>query len=239
MFILYAVPPVRLKTRGFPGVIADAGYAHALPILWTWFPFAIVARIPLSTAFPAILAVWAMAVGMRHLMQHQAFESAEDTAAGTRTFAVRHGAARTFSLVVRVLIPVELAAFLIVLIYMSFDLPVIAVVFVIYCAFEAFRFRVLWLQRLNILAALSRPDRATIVGTLILSQFYELWLPVTVLSALAFRAPAYVFLLAIYLLVFRNGPGQFLRRDVPQLSAWMRGRRSKAAVVNSAIVMST
>ena len=60
-----------------------------------------------------------------------------------------------------------------------------------------------------------------------MSQYYELWLPVILLAGLSVRSPSYVVLLVIYLLLFRNGPGQLVRRDVPLIAAWLRSRRAK------------
>ena len=38
---------------------------------------------------------------------------------------------------------------------------------------------------------------------------------------------ATVLFLVIYLLLFRNGPGQLVQRDVPLIAAWLRSRRAK------------
>jgi UbiA prenyltransferase family. len=225
LFVAYAVPPLRLKTRGLPGIIVDASYAHVLPVLLSFFLFSTIARVHISAVFFSTLGVWSMMVGMRHLMHHQAVEAREDRAAGTQTFGVRRGAARTFEIIVRLLIPIELASLAGVLAYISVSVPLAGAIFVMYCVFEIFRFRMLWLRRISDFRSLNVADKATLVGTLGLSQFYELWLPVVMLAALTSRSRPYAILAIIYLLLFRNGFGELLRRDVPLLRSWVRSRR--------------
>ncbi len=227
LFLLYAVPPVRLKTRGFAGIVADAGYAHVLPALWTWIPFALIAGVRTSRIFIIALAVWALLVGMRHLIYHQALEAAEDRAAGTMTFAVRYGARESLSLVVERLLPLEVISFGLLLAVMGIHVIALPIVFIVYCAFEIYRFRVLWIQAIHLTEKLPASDRATIEGTLVLSQFYELWFPVVLLGALAWKSLAYLIIFALYLLIFRNGPVEFFRRDLPLLRR-ARGARAPA-----------
>ena len=236
LFAMYAVPPIRLKTRGLHGVITDAGYAHALPALWTWFPFALVAGVSTSPLFIATLTVWSLTVGIRHLMQHQALETPKDAAAGANTFSVRHGADKTLSIVVHRLIPLEIVAFGLLVTIIGRHLWILPVACVAYLALEAFRLRFLWLQRIRLTGPLSDPDRSTIAGTLIMSQFYELWVPVIVLTGLVARSGSYIIVFVLYLFLFRNGPWQLVRRDLPLVSAWLRSRRvdSKHAPISHA-----
>ncbi len=215
MFALYAVPPIRLKERGLPGIVADAMYAHALPALWTWIPFALMARAVTAPWFPLLLGGWSLVVGTRHLLQHQAIQIESDRKAGAKTAAVRRGREATLRLIAGPLLSLEAMAFLGLVVTIGGNMPAVGIGFLVYLIWQLSKLRFLWLARFNIFGAMADEDRVTVVGTLILTRFYERWLPLIVLVVLTFREPSYLPLLLIHLLVFRGGLVELLRDDVP------------------------
>jgi 4-hydroxybenzoate polyprenyltransferase len=230
MFVLYAVPPFRLKERGFAGVIADAMYAHALPALWTWVPFSRLAGSRTQAWFPVLLGVWALLVGMRHLLQHQALDAESDKRAGTRTFGAMHGRDATLRLISRRIIPVEMVAFGLLLTIAASHIPLVGVLFVLYLGWQWFKVRFLWMSRLNMFGRIDDADRTVVVGTYVLSSFYERWLAPLVLMVLAWNDPSYLLLLLLHLILFRGSARSLAREDFPLAAAYMRSTTAERAV---------
>jgi hypothetical protein len=215
MFILYATPPVRLKERGFFGIIADALYAHMLPALLTWIVFSRFSGSVAPRWFSIILGAWALTVGMRHLLQHQVIQHESDQAAGSRTFSVLRGREATLRLMVRGVLPAEVAAFALLMTLMFRSAPLAAIGFGVYALWQIVKIRFLWLGRFNVVGMLGDAERATIAGTLIMSRYYEQWLPLLVLASLVIRDHTYIPLLIIHALVFRAGAKRLVREDFP------------------------
>jgi hypothetical protein len=228
MFLMYAVPPIRLKSRGFPGIAADSMYAHTRPALWTWIPFSILAGSAVSRWFPVALAIWTFTVGVRHLLQHQVIQLESDATAGALTHAVRRGRESTLRLIVGRVLPIEVAAFSFLLGIMAANMMLIPVTFLIYALWQLSKFRFLWLSRLS-LAASPDADRATVAGTLVMTRFYERWLPVLVLLLLSVRTPAYTVLLMVHLILFRTAFGDILD-DITLAASHSRSSRRRVAV---------
>jgi hypothetical protein len=221
MFILYATPPFRLKERGLPGAVADALYAHTLPALWTWVPFAALYGSTLPRWFPFVLGTWAFAVGMRHILQHQMMQHDADAAANARTFVVRHGTRATASWLAGALLPAEIVGFVVLLFVMAPVTPFLGAVFAIYVSWQAVKFRYLWSARFAIFGTVPDADRVSLVGTLVLSRFYERWLPVLILASLAAVRREYLIFLAVHVLAFRQGLRE-LRQDARLVAPFVR-----------------
>ena len=193
-FVLYAVPPIRLKGRGLAGAAADAMYAHALPAMWTWILFSRISGARAQWWPPVLIGTWALAVGMRHMLQHQALEVANDRRAGVATYAATRGIEAAHSLIMRVLLPLEVASFLLLLAIVSVRIPVVAAGFVLF---------LLW----HLIRARSAPaGESAVVRSFILSRFYEKWLPLLVLAGLALNDPAWLVVLVMHAAVFRGAP---------------------------------
>lgn len=220
MFFLYAAPPVRLKERGLPGIAADAMYAHMLPALWTLVPFSGIAGVRAPWWLIAFLAAWSLAVGMRHLLQHQVAQLDSDRKARVRTFAVRNGREATFRLIVHPILQLEIVTFAALLIVIGAEFFFVPLCFMVFVAFRLVRSRA-------DLAGLRVPDDESLslhLGTLILSRFYERWLPLLVLAGLSWRDPSYVVLLVLHIALFGRGLLELARNDVPAAIALVRAR---------------
>ena len=225
MFVAYATPPLRLKERGFAGIVADALYAHTLPALWTWIPFAALAGTAVPPRFLALLGAWSTTVGMRHLLQHQVIQSESDAVAGAATYAVRHGSPASLALIVQILLPLEAVLFFALSIAIARYVPWVPVALVAYVAWQTLKFRFLWDGGFALFGRLADADRATLAGTLVLSRFYERWLPVLILGWLASRHGSYAVLLVLHLLVFRQGLRE-MRQDAMLLLSGLRASRA-------------
>jgi hypothetical protein len=172
--------------------------------LWTWIPFSILAGSWASRWFPVALALWTFTVGVRHLLQHQVIQLESDATAGARTHAVRRGRESTLRLIAGRVLPMEVTAFSFLLGIIGSSMMLIPVTFLIYALWQLSKFRFLWLSRLS-LAASPDPDRVTVAGTLVMTRFYERWLPVLILALLSLKAAPYTILLVIHIILFRTG----------------------------------
>jgi UbiA prenyltransferase family protein len=215
LFILYATPPIRLKDRGMFGITADALYAHVVPSLWTWIVFSRLSGSVASAWFLVGLVTWTLTVGMRHLLQHQVIQFQSDSVAGARTFAVRHGREKTLRLIVRGILPAEIVAFAMLMMVMSRAAPLAGIGFGIFAAWQLLKIRFLWVGRFNVMGRLADADRATMAGTLIMSRYYERWLPLLILVSVAIQDHAYVLLLLSHVLAFPEGITRLIREDLP------------------------
>jgi hypothetical protein len=228
-FALYAVPPIRLKERGFPGIVADSMYAHVLPALWTWIPFSVISGARVPSWFPIAMGIWALFVGMRHLLQHQVIQIDSDRSANARTHAVRRGREATLSLIVTKVLPLEMLSFIAMALAMASHAPAVAVGFVAYLSWQAFKLRFIWLAKFNIVGSMQQAERSTVVGTLVMSRFYERWLPLLLLGTLAYRQPAFLPLLLLHLLVFQDAIVEVMREDLPLAVSFGRARSARPA----------
>lgn len=205
LFGAYSIPPLRLKGRGIWGALADALYAHTIPLLVMWVTFAAVCGLATPIGFGAMLGVWSVALGLRQILRHELNDRLSDAQARIQTFAVRYGFARTTWLMSRVLLPLELVAFLGLVIVYSAVAPWVAPLFVLYLCWEIFKMRALWLQPIANLFRADANKFLNVWGLLFLTRFYEMWLPLLLLAALVLIAPTYLIMAALHLVLFKNG----------------------------------
>jgi 4-hydroxybenzoate polyprenyltransferase len=203
LFLVYVLPPIRLKSRGGAGVIADACYAYVVPLLVTLVLFAHVAHHGVSPLQIAVVAAWALLLGVRHILAHQLVDAGRDERAGTPTFALAHGWNPTLTLLERVCL-LELLLFPIFLITFGLDGLIVLAGFALHTAWVVRR-----RPREDLRGAVALRDlpvirRLWVVGWEVMSGFHVRWMPVLFAAALAVRSPAYLLVLALHLLIFDN-----------------------------------
>ena len=224
MFALYAVPPIRLKNRGLAGIAADGMYAHALPALWTWLPFAHLsgAQTPIWTGLA--IAAWGISVGIRELMHHQAIDAERDRAAGATTFGVRRGGVYLMRLLRRVVLPAELVTLSLLLVVMATKSIVPLAGFAIYMIWSVVKVRVLWLEPMRLLPP-NTDDGATVLARRVLGPFYYGWLPLLMLSALLIKDSVYVVATGLHLVLFGPMLLRLVMREASLLVSLFTRRR--------------
>lgn len=187
-FVLYSLPPIRLKERGLAGVFADALGGTALPVLW-W----VLLANPVSSALLlAVAGTWSLAFGLRGILYHQAADIALDRSSGVETFAVRVGLPKLRRLVVGAIFPVELLA-LACLLWMSgsaFVAPLLAVY--LFTQFALWK----WLRIRNVVVDAGERTR------LALLKYYQLWFPLTFILSLGCVDVRAFLLLPLHVLAF-------------------------------------
>ncbi|TXC74343.1 hypothetical protein FSZ31_06510 [Sphingorhabdus soli] len=192
VFMLYSLPPIRLKARGLAGVLADATGAHLLPTLLAlqlvWPPAMLIAD-PLWTG---TVLTWSLAYGLRGILSHQLLDLANDRAVALGTFAVRFGELRIRRVVRGLLFPIEFTALIVIAIQVGIAaglLPLTLYAFFILAKTERFE------QHPILVAPAPR-------SVIVLGEYYELFLPLAVLMAAVVAHYADVWVLAAHGLLF-------------------------------------
>jgi hypothetical protein len=125
-FSLYSLPPVRLKKRGFLGILSCASGEHLFPTLVAVILAFRGAQRPDNSIWLMIVGAWALANGVRAILWHQLTDMEADRAVGARTFAARHS--RWAMLIgTWIALPSEVLAFTAMLVQMRSWWPVAAV----------------------------------------------------------------------------------------------------------------
>ncbi len=202
----YSLPPCRLKERGAAGVIADALYAHALPVAIAVTTFRLVAgeRGRWYAALAGALVAWKVAQGLCGALVGQIRGRRADRRSGTRTLVSRLGPRRALAWVNRLFLPLQGAAFLAVCSVVAWRHPWFAPAYPAFFLWTAWKVRWLWHKPRSFL-------RRTYPGYILLNDFHELWMPLLWLIPALARDPAYAWVLGAHLLLFRSAPSRALR----------------------------
>ena len=86
LFLVYSVPPLRLKERGIAGIITDALYAHGLPPVLAAYTFALAAQHPFHISEIGLLFIWQITSGTRNILLHQFDDLEADKVSGSKNF---------------------------------------------------------------------------------------------------------------------------------------------------------
>jgi 4-hydroxybenzoate polyprenyltransferase len=200
-FSLYSLPPFRWKTRGILGVLCDASGAHLFPTLVAVLLAFREAGRPASTLWVVSIGVWAFANGIRGILWHQLTDLEHDRHAGVRTFAQRHPPEVAIRLGTFVSFPLEVLALASILWQLRSPWPAAALL--VYGILVVMRLRQ-WHMHAVIVAPKPR-------FLILLHEYYDAWLPISVLIASSLRHPYDFIVLAVHLLVFPTRARQALR----------------------------
>jgi 4-hydroxybenzoate polyprenyltransferase len=200
-FSLYSLPPLRLKSRGLLGVLADASGAHLFPTLLAVVLAARAADRPLSPPWILTAGVWAFATGVRGILWHQLTDRDNDAAAAVRTFAQRHPPETVVRLGTFLVFPLELAALAALLWQLPSPLP--AALLAGYALFVVAR---RWRTGLRTVVVAPAPH-----FRIVPNEYYEVLFPLGVLTASALGHPVDWWVLGVHLLLFPLRPLQLLR----------------------------
>jgi hypothetical protein len=217
-FALYSIPPVRLKVRGLAGVAADAAGSNLFPGLVAIILAFRAAGAPIDPLWLGAAGAWALAYGMRGIVSHQLLDSDNDRAAGVRTFAQRHPAGTVAAFGKYLVFPIELAA-LATLLWMLRE-PAALAGLALYAWLTWLR-----LARFRMRASIVEPGPRHMT---ILQEYYDLFLPLALLTASAVRFPIDLLAIAAHLLLFPRRAIQ-IARDCWTLRAMRLHRTSTAS----------
>jgi hypothetical protein len=198
--IVYAVPPIRFKERGFLGVLNDASLVHAVPVLFMVSLFTSVAGSANVIGLPVMVGVgiWAAAVGLRGIILHEVWDWQNDFDAGASTWVVQVGVDRALAFVRHFIFPVEMVAFAALALTLLSWLPVLFWVLVGIVLLDTVKRPLGWAIRFD--PAPRDPEGVEIPPHAV----YQTWLPLVAAALLASRDIWYVPLLLAHVVLFRE-----------------------------------
>ena len=215
LLVAYAAPPLRLKTRGAAALVADALYAHTLPMLIAVTAFARLGTpaVHAPTWVMALLVPWSFLTGVRGILLHQIDDLAADRRAGVRTAVDTSSRVRAVSLVTLVLMPLELLTFVGLSHWLSQHLPWFAAYSITVLVLLALRARRTFgpvrpppgeLDEQDDPAFVTHRRFADFYGSGVLNDYYEQWMPLLPLALLCVQDPAYCIVAVGHVLAFRG-----------------------------------
>lgn len=203
LFVLYAFPPFRLKERGFLGVITDALYAHVVPGFLASWTFFLVGNKEYDHFFYFVIAlgIWQLFSGIRNIVSHHYKDFDNDISSGTKTFATGIGKEKTYSLMKRVFVPLEVLAFVAFLFFIQLEIDYLFVIVIgfFFLAWTSFK------------SGESETPVKHFTNTF-LDRFYIHWFPYSVIFALVLTEIEFWWLLVFHFLIFHPIIGQITRR---------------------------
>jgi 4-hydroxybenzoate polyprenyltransferase len=230
LLTIYAAPPLRLKARPVAGVLTDALYAFTVPMLITWTTWSRLGES--SKSQPMLLAAlipWSLCVGVKGILVHQDVDAESDAASGLSTFVTRYGHARTLWLLSRIVIPAELAFFILMTLAFSRELRFYPVAVALFFCWRAFQLAWLWNIPVDLPWKMPPEKAVTLYGFRFLGDFYPAWFPVIMLVPLCLRSPIYLALASMHFASFKTGLGHLVRHDLKSIpwaiTRMMRGLR--------------
>lgn len=200
LFVLYSVPPVRLKDKGFWGIFTDTLYAHAIPAVVV--ALAILAGGEITSMTRKLIAIvffWQFFVGFRNIAFHQYADYEQDMRSGTKTWAVKLGADKMKKTCLQWIYPVEAAAFLIFLVSLVYVSILAGVLLILMIALRLYVY--MFIYEKGYLA--NWRNYFSFVN-----NSYEEDIPLVMLICLTFGSPWFVLILALHCILF---PEFFLR----------------------------
>ena len=200
LFAAYAVPPLRLKERGFAGIVTDALYAYVLPVTVAWVAFA-ASLLYSNLVTLALLDVWMLLMGMRHLARHQHDDLDRDRIAGLASFAVRRGRDGTMRFIVRRILPLEAFVAALTLLWLVPSAPLLLVGFVMHVGWEKHVVHAHWLTPPPTFGSMTDTEKHDIYGQHFLTTFVERWLAPLSLITLILHNPEAGWLVPLHLAV--------------------------------------
>ncbi len=203
LFILYAFPPFRLKERGFLGVITDGLYAHVVPGFLASWTFYLIGNkgYQLFLYFVIALSTWQLLSGIRNIISHHYKDFDNDLTSGTKTFATQIGKEKTYQLMKKVFIPLEIISAFAFLFIIQLEIDFLFVVLIVFIILA-------WSKYRN---DQSETQVKHFTNTF-LDRFYIHWFPYVVLFGLAFVNLDFCWILVFHFLIFQPFIGNIVRR---------------------------
>jgi 4-hydroxybenzoate polyprenyltransferase len=173
LFLLYSLPFPRLKERPVIAIITDSLYAHVIPGLMVFYTI----KHPDTISFFALVFVaWLFLSGVRNIINHHIDDFANDTLSGTRTSAVAAGKIKMKRIMNYLISPLEIIAFLTLLILLWAQLPFICIAYPLYMAW-VFNRELIFVKANKHIWTREEQESYNFMGGVVLNEFYEKWFP--------------------------------------------------------------
>jgi hypothetical protein len=192
-FSLYSIPPIRLKTKGVLGVLADACGAHLFPNCLIISSLYFLTGKPVNWLWFVCVAVWAFSLGLRGILSHQFEDRGKDIVAGVTTFATKTQPDK-FRIKARMIIIAELAAFIMMLLLIKS--LIVSLFLLLYVATSFLRYK-LYYTRLNIVTLDGNGNYRSLMY-----EYYQVFFPVSILIYISVQQPYGWLILLSHVAVF-------------------------------------
>ena len=200
LYTAYSLPPLRLKERGTLGVLCIALGEHLTASLLAVALVLESSGKPLPIYWFIALIVWSVAVGCRSILWHQLCDYKNDRETGTATMGSRYDFNTLRGLGERYLFPLEIAAFIALLILTNWERPnpLSWELLAGYIVLEWLRYKYM-AANIVIVAPQWNPRFA-------LFEYYQLFFPLAYLISAARTDAGTYPILAVQLLIFPQTP---------------------------------
>lgn len=203
LFILYSFKPLRLKERGWAGLITDALYAHVVPAMFAVYTFTLVKTPTIQLAYFHFTGIlWVFLTGTRNILKHQIEDYDNDKRSSTKTLMQSLNINRVQKNVVVLFIPMEIALFLITIYGFDHNYLLIIGLFLIYSALYLYKRN----KDIRIKSKINIKALFNFLAERILNEFYERWLGLLlILVAIIYTKDAsYLALLFFHIILFHR-----------------------------------
>jgi len=197
LFIAYALPPLRLKEKGFLGIVTDSLYAHTIPAILAAFTFQAIKGLEKPLWSPVLIAlfVWQFSLGIRNILFHQIVDCENDEHSGINTFVTKYSTTYVERLLTRLVIPIEVLSFITFYSLLVFENLFFLLGVLLFAIFFIAEFKYF---KMKTTAFYSK------FCYFVLDDFYIEWMPIIILVALCFKDIWFLFLLLIHFIFFKN-----------------------------------
>jgi len=212
VFSLYSLEPFRLKARGLLGVLADAFGAHVLPALTAvLLVFASVGR-SVDNYWVVAVSLWALGYGLRGILWHQLSDAENDRLSATPTFVQRATPQIAARIGRFVALPLEISGLVAFLWLLAAPTPFIALLLYAGLVFSR-------RKRFGMTIIIVAPKPRYL---LILHEYYDVFLPLSLLVTAVLRRHDAWIILVLHCLVF---PARWtaMLRDVWKMRKFLLG----------------
>lgn len=188
IFFFYYAPFIRLKEKGFFGVIADSLGSHVFPSIYV-FLFLISTEYFFKFEY-VIFIIWIFLFGIRGILNHQYTDLENDKKSNTNTF-VKTSSESTKKIIQKTLLPIELITFSILL-FLTVNMYSILVSILIYLLLFFGR---KMLYNNAIVYFNIKKDRSF---SIFLFEFYTVFFPVLLIIQIYEIKPTFFWLLILF-----------------------------------------
>lgn len=192
-FSCYSIPPIRLKTKGFWGLLADASGSELFPCLLMVSFLSFKMGIPVDLYWFSAVGLWAFAFGIRGIFWHQFYDLENDKAGGVKTLATEMQT-KTIRSLSWLIMGVELLALFAMLFLFNHTIAVAALF--LYALYVAAIYRILYIIPVVIVTPPARSYQ------ILMANFYQVFLPLAVLLIAGMKNPLAWLVLAVHLIIF-------------------------------------
>ncbi len=192
VFIAYSLKPLRGKERGCIGIVLGGLGDACLPSLFVLGFCAYALQISFALETYVALGLWSLAIGVKYMTWHQLLDKDRDLKNGISTFVSQQGSSTASTLVYALWWPLEL--FIFALFMVKFSSVILWIALAMQISLELLR----WLCIGRPIVILFDPKHHTIV----FQEFYELFMPLGIITLLTYHDSRYWILFMIFTLLF-------------------------------------